>query len=158
MIRVLTTHDQAALDFWWNRQMLGPNANHFMYATYTQPPTIESRTWDLIALAHYPSAPMGLSSMADAYLFLHLFRNNPCLSASVILMSENPHGVRSLIKAGERVARAHGVIYIDATVAETNERSVRLTTKILGKPWGLEPESLNHCGRMVGCYRFRRKL
>lgn len=157
MIKVLTTHDQAYLDYWWSRQMVGPNANHFLYATHTRAPIIEASSWEMIALAHCKKLDFGTGD-PDSYLFLHMNRNYPCLTASVILMSDNPLGIRSLIKCAERVARSHGIIYLDASVSEVNKRSLRLTTKFFGEPWGLEPESINYQGQMVGCYRFRRKL
>lgn len=157
MIRLLTSADQAELDYWWAAQSTGPMADYFMYSNHISVPVLSSSTWEMIALGHHPRRHVGHSS-PDAYLFLHLSRSWPKISASAVLMSTNPMAIVPLIRNAEAIARRHSIRYIDATVAETNERSLRLCRKILGEPWGLEPESVNYQGKMVGCYRFRHKL
>lgn len=92
---------------------------------------------------------------------LHIdFNRNISLSATICLYSKTNIAAGRAILVLKEVIQRYKPFAIDSTVAKSNIKSLKITKKILGDPWGLEPNAVWNMltGETEDCYYFRKLL
>ena len=123
--------NQSVLDEWFAKVANNPNTRRWLSPrTHMTPPTIEENSWSVL---HF--------LVGDALVTLKLDR--AIMEATVVMYNSGTiaDGAAALDEAYRIGYKAGPWRALRAACCVTNERSMKLNTKVFGEPWGISARS-----------------
>ena len=156
-MRQVTAHSRHRLDAWWDAAINTPHVRRFLtHACWADTTAALGDGWQGV---HY------LDDACSTLLSVG-FNRDARTEATVSLWCLHEDRMRRSLAAGQMLRRlpsllqAAGAAIVHSTVHETNVESLALNRRLLGEPWGIQPEAGWDAvlRRLVSVHHFRRAL
>jgi hypothetical protein len=80
-----------------------------------------------------------ITNNENSFLSKVSIRRTDELGMAISLYATNPYSAGKGVTAINEIIRRYKPRYVDSVVHASNEKSIKLNTKLLGEPWGREP-------------------
>lgn len=133
MIRIAT---QDEINQFYLKAMSDPDVGRFLsIGTYIEPPKTDGSTWNRIILIDNSGNSLGSISVDRSC------RNDCNISIWTLNPKRNKVLSGKMMYAVRAASQSFDPKYINSLVLVTNSSSMRITERLLGKPWGIEPDA-----------------